>query len=230
MGKHRLTGSYEVTAVGGEQVRAFLPRPLPPDPPLDLSGRRQRLLEEALLSLGRLDSVSTLLPDPQLFLYAYVRKEAVLSSQIEGTQSSLSDLLLFELEAAPGVPIDDVVDVSNYVAALQHGLERLASGFPFPTVCCAKSTKSSWLGAGATTSCRASSADRKTGSAAHGRVWPTLSLRRPMRWPNAWASWSVSFMMTAPRLCRCLSGRVWRICNSRPSTPFWTATVAWVGC
>lgn len=131
MGKHRLTGSYEVTAVGGEQVRAFLPRPLPPDPPLDLSGRRQRLLEEALLSLGRLDSVSTLLPDPQLFLYAYVRKEAVLSSQIEGTQSSLSDLLLFELEAAPGVPIDDVVDVSNYVAALQHGLERLASGFPF---------------------------------------------------------------------------------------------------
>jgi Fic family protein len=80
--------------------------------------------------LGRLDSVATLLPDPQLFLYAYVRKEAVVSSQIEGTQSSLSDLLLFELEEAPGVPTGDVVEVSNYVAALEHGLARMRDGFP----------------------------------------------------------------------------------------------------
>ena len=65
-----------------------------------------------------------------LFLYSYVRKEAVLSSQIEGTQSSLSDLLLFELEEAPGVPLDDVVEVSNCVAALEHGLARLRGGFP----------------------------------------------------------------------------------------------------
>ena len=65
-----------------------MPFPLPPDPPLDLSGNRQRLLERATLALGRLGSVSTLLPDPQLFLYAYVRREAVFSSQIEGTQSS----------------------------------------------------------------------------------------------------------------------------------------------
>lgn len=80
--------------------------------------------------MGRLDSVSTLLPDTSFFLYSYVRKEAVLSSQIEGTQSSLSDLLLFELEEAPGVPLDDVVEVSNYVAALDHGLARLRAGFP----------------------------------------------------------------------------------------------------
>ncbi|MBN1836297.1 MAG: Fic family protein [Spirochaetales bacterium] len=90
----------------------------------------QRQLESAGLALGRLDGVSTLLPDKSLFLYAYVRKEAVLSSQIEGTQSSLSDLLLFELQEAPGVPIDDVTEVSNYVSALEHGLARLREGFP----------------------------------------------------------------------------------------------------
>lgn len=123
-------GTYDTTAVGGETVRAFVPSILPPAPPLDLTGQRQRLLERATLALGRLDSVSTLLPDPQLFLYAYVRREAVLSSQIEGTQSSLSDLLLFELEEAPGTPFDDVVEVSNYIAALEHGMARLREGFP----------------------------------------------------------------------------------------------------
>ncbi len=124
------TGRYEVTRVGGEEIRAFVPNPLPPSPPLELSGARHRLLERATLSLGRLDSITNLLPDPQLFLYAYIRREAVLSSQIEGTQSSLSDLLLFELEEAPGVPFDDVVEVSNYVAALEHGMARLRGGFP----------------------------------------------------------------------------------------------------
>jgi len=124
------SGHYETTAAGGETVRAFVPIALPPEPPLDLAGSRQRLLERATLALGRLDSVSTLLPDPQLFLYAYVRREAVLSSQIEGTQSSLSDLLLFEMEEAPGTPIDDVVEVSNYIRALEHGMARLREGFP----------------------------------------------------------------------------------------------------
>jgi Fic family protein len=124
------SGHYETTAAGGETVRAFVPVALPPEPPLDLAGSRHRLLERATLALGRLDSVSTLLPDPQLFLYAYVRREAVLSSQIEGTQSSLSDLLLFEMEEAPGTPIGDVVEVSNYIRALEHGMARLREGFP----------------------------------------------------------------------------------------------------
>ncbi len=124
------TGIYEVTSVGGERVRAFVPAPLPPNPALILDGPLQQSLESAVLALGRLDGVSTLLPDEALFLYAYVRKEAVLSSQIEGTQSSLSDLLLFELDEAPGVPFDDVVEVSNYVAALNHGLRRLRENFP----------------------------------------------------------------------------------------------------
>ena len=98
-----------------------------------MTGGLQKRLETAVLALGRLDGVSTLLPDQALFLYAYVRKEAVLSSQIEGTESSLSDLLLFELDEAPGVPLDDVVEVSNYVAALDHGLARLREGFPLST-------------------------------------------------------------------------------------------------
>ena len=124
------TGRYASSVGGGETVRAFVPHPLPPAPPLELTGERQTLLERATLALGRLDSIALLLPDPQLFLYAYVRREAVLSSQIEGTQSSLSDLLLFELDEVPGVPFDDVVEVSNDVAALEHGMARLREGFP----------------------------------------------------------------------------------------------------
>ena len=123
------TGRHEVTHVGGETVRAFVPAPLPPIPPVDLSGLQQRL-ELAQLALGRLDSVTTLLPGTGLFLYSYIRKEAVLSSQIEGTQSSLSDLMVFELEQAPGAPFDDVVEVANYVNAMQHGLAELRRGFP----------------------------------------------------------------------------------------------------
>ena len=125
-----LTGTYEITAVGGERVQAFVPAPLPPVPHLVLDGPLQLQLEQAHLALGRLDALSTLLPDTSLFLYTYVRKEAVLSSLIEGTQSSLSDLLLFELDEAPGAPLGDVVDVSNHVAALEHGIARLREGFP----------------------------------------------------------------------------------------------------
>ncbi len=125
------TGQYETIAtVGGEIARAFIPAPLPPAPPLAPTPELRESLDEALLALGRLDSVSTLLPGTELFLYSYVRKEAVLSSQIEGTQSSLSDLLLFELDEAPGVPVEDVVEVSNCVAALEHGLTRIRGGFP----------------------------------------------------------------------------------------------------
>jgi len=129
--KRGLTGDYQIIAVGDKRLRAFIPFPLPPRPPLDLTGSRAHLLEKATLALGRLDSVSVLLPDPNIFLYSYVRREAVLSSQIEGTQSSLSDLLLFEIEGTPGAPVGDVVEVSNYVSALNHGLARLREGFPF---------------------------------------------------------------------------------------------------
>lgn len=125
------TGEYLVIAsAGGEEVRAFAPAPLPPVPPLAIDDRLRRRLDEALLALGWLDGVSDILPNADLFLYTYIRKEAVLSSQIEGTQSSLSDLLLFELDEVPGVPFDDVVESSNYVAAFEHALRRLGEGFP----------------------------------------------------------------------------------------------------
>lgn len=107
-----------------------MPRPLPPQPPLEIDAALRERLDQALLALGRLDSISALLPSPDLFLYGYIRKEAVLSSQIEGTQSSLSDLLLFELPDGPGVPVADAADVSRYVTALEHGLERIRGGFP----------------------------------------------------------------------------------------------------
>ena len=99
--------------------------PLPPSPPLAIDPALRDRIDLALLALGRLDSATALLPDARLFLYSYVRKEAVLSSQIEGTESSLSELLLFEADALPGVPLNDVTEVSNYVAALSHGLQRI---------------------------------------------------------------------------------------------------------
>ncbi len=126
-----LTGHYvPISTVGAEKCQAFVPRSLPPDPPLHLDFCLQDLLERATLALGRLDGMTMVLPDPGIFLYSYIRKEAVLSSQIEGTQSTLSDLLLFENEAAPGMALDDVRETSNYVSALQHGMKRFREGFP----------------------------------------------------------------------------------------------------
>ena len=126
----RQIGQYVHCATAGETYRAYVPSPLPPDPPLAIDADLLTLLEQANRALGRLDGIADLLPDRNLFLYQYVRREAVVSSQIEGTQSSLSDLLLFELQEAPGAPLDDVAEVSQYVAALDHGLKRLAGDFP----------------------------------------------------------------------------------------------------
>ncbi len=125
-----LQGKYVNISTAGETAQAFVPAPLPPYPPINWTPELRNNFDQALLALGRLDSISTLLPDTSLFLYMYVRKEAVLSSMIEGTQSSLSDLLLFELDQEPGVPLNDVREVSNYVAALDYGLKRLKEGFP----------------------------------------------------------------------------------------------------
>jgi Fic family protein len=117
-------GRYVETPAGGEMVRAFVPPPLPPNPPIDILSLLPKL-SAAERALGRLDGITVLLPRQELFLYMYVRKEAVLSSQIEGTQSTLSDLLRFETEAQAGQPIDDIREVSNYVDAMMYGLERL---------------------------------------------------------------------------------------------------------
>lgn len=128
--KRGLQGREWVQRTPGEPFRAFVPNDLPPHPPLLLDPGLSDALERANRALGRLDGLGLLIPDLSLFLYYYVRKEAVLSSQIEGTKSSLSDLLLFESDAAPGVPLDDVTEVSNYVAALSYGMERLRADQP----------------------------------------------------------------------------------------------------
>lgn len=125
----RTTGTYVNTSVRDETVRAFLPNPLPPDPDLSPGPADNELLHEAIWNLGKLDGVIPSLNIP-LLTYMYLRKEAVLSSQIEGTQSSLSDLLLYESEQKPGVPLDDVMEVSRYVSAMNWGLERMQGGFP----------------------------------------------------------------------------------------------------
>jgi len=133
-------GAYVTTTVTGEPVKAFVPPPLPP-PDLNLSGLYQHL-DRANRALGRLDGLTVLLPGVRFLLYLYVRKEALVSSQIEGTQSSFVDLLLFENKAPTTVPKEDVEEVSNYVAAMQHGLRRLAAAFLCPSVLSGRFTQS----------------------------------------------------------------------------------------
>lgn len=125
-----LQGEVLRRRTGDEEFQLFVPRALPPQPDLVADVGINDLLERANRALGRLDGLATLLPDRGLFLYFYVRKEAVLSSQIEGTQSSISELLMYENEGVQGTPFDDVREVSRYVSALDHGLARIRNGFP----------------------------------------------------------------------------------------------------
>ena len=126
----RSTGHLVRIGSGEKAFHAFVPSPLPPHPPINLTAADNDLLGRANRALEKLDAMTSLLPDISLFIYAYVRKEALVSSQIEGTQSSFADLLLYESDQAPGVPMEDVREVSDYVAALDHGLKRLRGGFP----------------------------------------------------------------------------------------------------
>jgi Fic family protein len=118
----------------GEPVSAYIPKPLPPDPPVDL-GALYPLLDRANQALGRLDGSISLLPEAKLFLNFYIRKEAVISSQIEGTQSTLSEPLLFESGIGPAALMDHLSETSHYVAAMEHGLKRLKEGFPIYPRC-----------------------------------------------------------------------------------------------
>jgi Fic family protein len=126
-------GQYVNVTTVGEPFQAFVPAPLPPEPPVVWSTTLRRRFDAALVALGRLDAVTSMLPNAALLLYSYVRKEAVLSSQIEGTQSSFADLLLYEIDEQPGVPVDDAREVSRCVAALERGLKKLRGGLPLCT-------------------------------------------------------------------------------------------------
>ncbi len=127
MASLRVSGTYKTNSISQESFKSFVPNPLPPDPPLNLNGEHYALLDKATLAVGRLDGLTVQLPREvvSLYTYFYVRKEAVLSSQIEGTQSSLSDLILYENNEVPGVPIGDVKEVLQYVKAMYHGINRL---------------------------------------------------------------------------------------------------------
>ena len=120
-------GRFVVQQSGADGYAAFIPASLPPNPPIEFGPELRHASENAAHALGRLDGASALM-DPDRLLYMYVRKEAVLSSQIEGTQSTLSDLLTYENEHAPGTPLTDVLEVSHYVAALQHAAGSIQSG------------------------------------------------------------------------------------------------------
>ena len=122
MGNQERAGRYTPQPGG---YKAFLPTPLPPQPPVEIDGDLQALLSTADRALGRLDGSIRTLPNPDLFVFMYVRKEAVLSSQIEGTQSSLNDILEAEAEILDALTADDVNEVLNYVKAMNYGLERL---------------------------------------------------------------------------------------------------------
>ncbi|MDE2796788.1 MAG: Fic family protein [Gemmatimonadota bacterium] len=124
------TGTYETTTAPGEPVRAFIPHPLPPKPAINPRQTLGYLLESAAAALGRLDAVTDLLPDAPLFTYGHIRKEAILCSQIEGIHATLTDLTLHEAGRSPTTNPTDTLETSNLVTALNHGLDRLRSGFP----------------------------------------------------------------------------------------------------
>ena len=117
-------GRYIVQKITGESYKAYVPPSLPPEPPLDLT-RLYPYLEKATLALAELNSIHKSIPNTSLFIYMYVRKEALLSSQIEGTQSSFSDLMLFEHHQKPAVSLDDVEEVSNYVKAINANVKLI---------------------------------------------------------------------------------------------------------
>jgi len=129
MNKKTRLGIHLTQSVIGDRYKAFIPPDLPPTPPIDMQ-KLYPYLEKAMQAIAELNSVAKVIPNTSLFIYMYVRKEALLSSQIEGTQSSFSDLILFEHNQKPAVSLDDVEEVSNYVQAINYGLKRLRENFP----------------------------------------------------------------------------------------------------
>lgn len=177
--------------------QAFVPTPLPPRPSLILDTDLQECLDRAHLALGRLDGLSMTMPDPSVLLYSNIRKEAVLSSRIEGTRSSLADLMLYEADGAPGVPVSDVREVSSCVAALEHGLDQLRRGLPI----CTRLMNEMHL--------RLMQHGRGAGKAPG-------EIRRTQNWIGARSAAEATFVPPPPhRLARCLSD-LERFINGQP--------------
>lgn len=126
----RQNGEVVSSTAGGEQYQACIPAPLPPSPPIEMSGELLESLAQANHALGRLDGMVQFMPDINPFIYHFVRKEALLSSQVEGAQSSYTDLLLYEMDAVQDDQREDAEEVANYVVALEQSLQKLREGFP----------------------------------------------------------------------------------------------------
>ena len=126
---HSRIGTYLSQSVAGESYKAYVPPKLPPEPAVDLA-KLYPYLEKATLALAELKAMNNAIPNTSLFIYMYVRKEALLSSQIEGTQSSFADVILFEHHQKAETPMEDVEEVCNYVKAITYGLKRLQENFP----------------------------------------------------------------------------------------------------
>jgi Fic family protein len=121
-------GAYVTQSVAAEPYKAYIPPKLPPNPPINLT-QLYPAIEKATLALAKLNSIHITIPNTTLFIYMYIRKEALLSSQIEGTQSSFSDLMLFEHQQKSDISLDDVEEVSNYVKAINYGVKRIKEDF-----------------------------------------------------------------------------------------------------
>ena len=223
------TGTYHISVAGGENVKAFIPAPLPPLPSLEMDAVLINALADASLAIGRLNSLR-LAPDYNLFLYQYVRKEAVLSSRIEGTQSTLTDLLAHADEDIPGVPYEDVLEVSNYVAAMEYGKRRMVEdGFPLSSRLL-REIHSVLLSSGR-------GSDKASGEFKRTQNWlggtrPGNALfvpAPPMKPSAAWANWNTSFMMRKRGFMRC-SRPDWLMFSLRRSIHFLTETDVLVGC
>ena len=185
-------GVFRRLSGGGEEFYSFHPKALPPTPPLRIDADAQELLDLANQALGRLDGITLLLPDPDQFLYAYIRKEAVLSSQIEGTQSSLSDLLLFEHDEAPGVPVADTRETFNYIRAMNHGIARMRDGFPLSLRLFKEMHASAARIRPGRRRAPGDSAPRRTGSAAPAPATPATCRLPRTRCCRRWARWRSS--------------------------------------
>ena len=186
--KRGLQGHHATVSMVGKTVKAFIPDSLPPSPALEMAGDLQKKRDEPSYLLGKLDGVANLLPDVGVLLYMFIRKEAVLSSQIEGPQSPLFDLLLFELKEKPSMPVDDVQEVSNYVAAMTYGLKRLGEGFPL-SLHLIRKIHAELLAKG----CGSSKILKNSGTARTGLAVPVREMRfscrpRRKRRQDAWAN------------------------------------------
>ena len=224
-------GRYLLAHDGPDGFWAFHPAALPPYPPLRVGADLQTLSDRANQALGRLDGITMLLPDPNQFIHSFARKEAVLSSQIEGTRSSLSDLLLFEQAGTPSVSREDAEEAANYIAAMDHGLTAIQRrGAPPLSARLLRDVHGILLRSGR-------GSEKAPGEFRRSQNWiggtrPRTARFVPPPWPESfrrWVRWSV--ISTTIRSRRPSSRRLLSpTCSSRRSIRSSTATGASVAC